>query len=61
MSLNRESVVDSAIQATGTVEFVDVLRTGVFHGGCWCHCGDYIKSRINFNTLLSFGLVLDKV
>ena len=31
----RESVVGSVIQATGTVEFEDGLRMGVFPGGCW--------------------------
>ena len=30
-----ESVVGSVIQATGTVEFEDVLRTEVLPGGCW--------------------------
>lgn len=34
------------------------LRMGVIHGGCWCHYDDYIKPKINFNTLLEFGLVL---
>ena len=32
---NREFVADSVIQATGTVEFEDGLRTGVLPGGCW--------------------------
>ena len=31
----RESVAGSVIQATGTVEFEDDLRTGVLPGGCW--------------------------
>ena len=31
----REFVADSVIQATGTVEFEDGLRTGVLLGGCW--------------------------
>ena len=35
----RESVAGSVIQATGTVEFEDGLRTGVLPGGCWCPCG----------------------
>ena len=30
-----EFVADSVIQATGTVEFEDGLRTGVLLGGCW--------------------------
>ena len=30
----RESVAGSVIQATGTVEFEDGLRTGVLPGGC---------------------------
>ena len=30
-----ESVAGSVIQATGTVEFEDGLRTGVLPGGCW--------------------------
>ena len=33
------SVAGSVIQATGTVEFEDGLRTGVLPGGCWCPCG----------------------
>ena len=37
--LYRESVAGSVIQATGTVEFEDGLRTGVLPGGCWCPCG----------------------
>ena len=36
---HRESVAGSVIQATGTVEFEDGLRTGVLPGGCWCPCG----------------------
>ena len=32
---NREFVVDSVIQANGTVEFEDGMRTGVLLGGCW--------------------------
>ena len=51
-SNNWESVADSVIQATGMEEFEDSLRTGVLLGGCLCHCGDFIKPRINFNTLL---------
>ena len=31
----REFVADSVIQASGTVEFEDGLRTGVLLGGCW--------------------------
>ena len=34
-----ESVVGSVIQATGTVEFEDDLRTRVLPGGCWYPCG----------------------
>ena len=34
-----ESVAGSAIQATGTVEFEDGLKTGVLLGGCWCPLG----------------------
>ena len=30
-----ESVAGSVIQATGTLEFEDGLRTGVLPGGCW--------------------------
>ena len=30
----RESVAGSVIQATGTEEFEDGLRTGVHRGGC---------------------------
>ena len=32
---NQEFVVDSVIQASGTVEFEDGMRTGVLLGGCW--------------------------
>ena len=39
---NRESVAGSVIQATGTVEFEDGLRTGFLPGGCW-----YSFGRIN--------------
>ena len=31
-----ESVAGSVIQATGTVEFEDGLRTGVLQEDCWC-------------------------
>ena len=34
--LNRASVGGAAIQATGTVEFEDGLRTGVLLEDCWC-------------------------
>ena len=33
---NRESVAGSVIQATGTVEFEDGLRTGVLQEDSWC-------------------------
>ena len=36
MGAYRESVAGSIIQATGTVEFEDGLRTRVLLGGCWC-------------------------
>ena len=55
--LNRGSVVGSVIQATGTVEFEDGLRTGVHLGGCWCHCGGRTYPRINFKPLWGCGLV----
>ena len=32
----RASVAGAVIQATGTVEFEDGLRTGVFQEDCWC-------------------------
>ena len=35
MNVIREFVADSVIQATGTVEFEDGLRTVVHLGGCW--------------------------
>ena len=35
VKINRESVVGFVIQATGTVEFEDGLRTGVLPRGCW--------------------------
>ena len=33
---DRESVAGSVIQATGTVEFEDGLRTGVLQEDSWC-------------------------
>ena len=48
----KESLVDSVIQATGTVEFEDGLRTGVHLGGCWCPWGGCTDPRINFKPLL---------
>ena len=33
---HRESVVGSVIQATGTVEYEDGLRTGVLQEDSWC-------------------------
>ena len=36
---DEESVADSVIQATGTLEFEDGLRTGVLPGACWYPCG----------------------
>ena len=36
VSSYRESVAGSVIQATGTVEFEDGLRTGVLQEDCWC-------------------------
>ena len=55
------SVVGSVIQATGTVESEDGLRMGVFLGGCWCYCGDFIKSRVNPNPLLGYRLIMGVV
>ena len=37
------SVSWSVIQANGMMEFDNDLRTGVFYGGCWCHCVNSIK------------------
>ena len=37
--VNWGSVAGSVIQATGTVEFEDGLKTGVLLGGCWYSCG----------------------
>ena len=34
----------SVIQATGTVEFEDRLRTGVLPGDCWYTCGAVTSS-----------------
>ena len=36
LKVYRESVAGSVIQATGTVEFEDGLRTGVLQEDCWC-------------------------
>ena len=38
----RESVAGFVFQATRMLKFEDGSRTGVLHGGFWCHCGDYI-------------------
>ena len=45
----RESVVAAVIQAAGTVEFENGLRTGVLSGGCWCPYGGSNYPRINLN------------
>ena len=37
----------SVIQATGTVEFEDGLRTGVLPGDCWCPWCGRTYPRIN--------------
>ena len=58
MGLYRESVAGSVIQASGTVEFEDGLRTGVLLGGCWCPWGGRTYPRINFKPLWGCGLVL---
>ena len=42
VAINQESVASSVIQATGTAEFDDGLRMGVFLGGCWYHFSDNI-------------------
>ena len=34
--MHRESLAGSVIQAIGTVEFEDGLRTGVLQEDCWC-------------------------
>ena len=57
-SVYRESVAGSVIQATGTVEFEDGLRTGVLHGGCWCPWGGRTYPRINSKPPWGCGLVL---
>ena len=54
----RDSRAGSVIQAIGMVEFKDGLRTGVLLVGCWWHCGDCIKFRINSFPLLDCRLVL---
>ena len=42
----RESVAGSVIQASGTVEFEDGLRTGVLQEDCWCPCGVRTKPMV---------------
>ena len=42
-----EFVAGSVIQATGTAEFEDGLRTGVLPESCWYPCGGCIYYRIN--------------
>ena len=52
-SLNDgESLADSVIQTTGTVEFDDGLRMVYLLEGCWCHCVDCTKPRIKPSHLL---------
>ena len=41
-----EFVAGSVIQATGTVEFEDGLRTGVLQEDCWCPCGVRTKPMV---------------
>ena len=57
----QESVASFLIQATGTVEFEDCLRTGVLPGGCWCPCGDHTYPRINAKLPLGSKLLLGVV
>ena len=57
-ALYRESVVGSVIQASGTVEFEDGLRTGVLLGGYWCPWGGHTYPRINTKPPWGCGLVL---
>ena len=57
----RESVAGSVIQATGTVEFEDGLRTGVLPGGCWYPCGGCTYPRINSAPPGGCGLVIRAV
>ena len=49
---DQASVVCSVIQTTGTVEFLDDLRTGVLFTDCWWHFDNCNKPRINLNILL---------
>ena len=60
-SYHRESVAGSVIQATGTVEFEDGLRTGVLPGGCWYPCGGRTYPRINSAPPGGCGLVMGAV
>ena len=61
ISRNRGSVAGSVIQATGTVEFEDALRTGDLHGGCWCPWGGRTYPRINTKPPWGCRLVLEAV
>ena len=40
VSINRNSVAGSVIQASEPVEFEDGLKTAIFPGGCWYALGN---------------------
>ena len=61
LAFNKESVVVSVIQASGTLEFEDDFETEVLYESYWCLWNDCIKIRINSNTLVGSGLVLGVV
>ena len=59
--LNREFVADSVIQASGTVEFEDGLRTGVLQEDCWCPYGVRTNPLVNVRAPMWQGMTLGEV
>ena len=59
--INREFVADSVIQASGTVEFEDGLRTGVLQEDCWCPYGVRTNPLVNVRAPMWRGMTLGEV
>ena len=54
-----KSVAGSVIQATGTVEFEDGLRTGVLPRSCWLHLAwDQLQTLLGIQVVPSGGVVV---
>ena len=51
-------ILDPVIKAIVEPKFEDGLKTGILPGGCWCHCGGQIKSRIDSESFLWSAWVL---